>query len=204
MKLKKKQSAIESTLGELAGLVPSCADALVAVLEAPAQERQAKSEIVSEIEAEADDRHLALVRDVGNTFITPFDREDLFDLLEDLDDIIDDIDLTARTCAALPFAEMPQQILASGQEISAMAVLMSKAVHLIKEPEDLLKTLVAANGHYAAIRQLYVAYLAEALAEGQSALEALRGKVVADQIELIAGEMESFGRALGVMAIKET
>lgn len=204
MKLKKKQSAIESTLGELAGLVPSCADALVAVLEAPAQERQAKSEIVSEIEAEADDRHLALVRDVGNTFITPFDREDLFDLLEDLDDIIDDIDLTARTCAALPFAKMPQQILASGQEISAMAVLMSKAVHLIKEPEDLLKTLVAANGHYAAIRQLYVAYLAEALAEGQSALEALRGKVVADQIELIAGEMESFGRALGVMAIKET
>lgn len=204
MKLKKKQSAIESTLGELASLVPACADALLAVLEAPAQERQAKAEVVSKIEAEADDRHLSLVRDVGNTFITPFDREDLFDLLEDLDDIIDDIDLTARTCAALPIQEMPSQILASGQEVAAMAKLMSQAVHLIKEPEDLLKTLVSANSHYAAIRQLYVAYLAEALADGQSAMEALRGKVIADQIELVAGEMESFGRALGVMAIKET
>ncbi len=204
MKLKKKQSAIEATLAELVALVPTCADALREVLEAPPEERQAKAEVVSKIEDEADDRHLALVRDVGNTFITPFDREDLFDLLEDLDDIIDDIDLTARTCAALPIRALPEQLLASGQEIAAMAKLVSEAVHLIKDPEELVKTLVAANGHYAQVRKLYVAYLAEALADDRSAMEALRGKVIADQMELIAGEMESFGRALGVMAIKET
>lgn len=204
MKLKKKQSAIEATLSELVALVPTCASALRDVLEAPPSERQAKADIVSQIEDEADDRHLALVRDVGNTFITPFDREDLFDLLEDLDDIIDDIDLTARTCAALPMQELPQQLLASGEEIAAMAEYVSKAVHLIKDPEELVKTLVSANGHYAKVRKLYVSYLGEALADDRSAMEALRGKVIADQMELIAGEMESFGRALGVMAIKET
>lgn len=204
MKLKKKQAAIETTLSELVALVPTCAAALRDVLEAPPSERAAKADIVSQMENEADERHLALVRDVGNTFITPFDREDLFDLLENLDDIIDEIDLTARTCAAISIQKLPEQLLASGQEIAAMAEYLSKAVHLIKDPEELVKTLVAANGHYSQVRTLYVSYLAEALADDRSAMEALRGKVIADQMELIAGEMESFGRALGFMAIKET
>lgn len=204
MKLKKKLTAIESTLGDLAGLLPEAASGYVAVLQAPKSKRAAKAEKVSSLEAEADDRHLALVRDVGNTFITPYDREDLFGLLEDLDDIIDDIDLASRTCAALPVDDLPQEVISSGQAIEQMATLMSRAVTLIKKPEDLLKTLVEANQQYAATRSNYVAYMARVLGDDDSAIEAIRGKLLVDQIETIAGEMESFGRSLGVMAIKET
>jgi len=204
MKLKKKLTAIETTLGELAALVPKAAEGYLAVLQAPKSERVAESEKVSALEAEADDRHLALVRDVGNTFITPYDREDLFGLLEDLDDIIDDIDLASRTCAALPVDGLADEVINSGRDIHQMAELMSGAVSLIKDPEELVKTLVQANQHYASIRSNYVAYLARLLSDESSAIEAVRGKLLVDQIETIAGEMESFGRSLGVMAIKET
>jgi uncharacterized protein Yka (UPF0111/DUF47 family) len=204
MKLKKKLTAIETTLGELAALVPKAAEGYLAVLQAPKSERAAESEKVSALEAEADDRHLALVRDVGNTFITPYDREDLFGLLEDLDDIIDDIDLASRTCAALPVDALADEVINSGRDVHQMAELMSGAVSLIKDPEELVKTLVQANEHYASIRANYVAYLARLLSDESSAIEAVRGKLLVDQIETIAGEMESFGRSLGVMAIKET
>ena len=204
MKLKKKLTAIEKTLDELAALVPKAAEGYLAVLQAPKSERVAESEKVSALEAEADDRHLALVRDVGNTFITPYDREDLFGLLEDLDDIIDDIDLASRTCAALPVDALADEVINSGRDIHQMAELMSGAVSLIKDPEELVKTLVKANEHYASIRANYVAYLARLLSDESSAIEAVRGKLLVDQIETIAGEMESFGRSLGVMAIKET
>jgi len=160
--------------------------------------------VVADFERDADDRHLALVREVGNTFITPYDREDLLELLENLDDIIDDFDLAAQTCTSVPLETVPDALVRSGEDIQAMAGLVSRAVHLIKAPEDLLQTLMEANTHYAAIRSRYVSFLGVALQDGASPLEALRGKVIADQIESIAGEMESFGRSLGVMAIKET
>jgi uncharacterized protein Yka (UPF0111/DUF47 family) len=204
VKLKKKQSAIEMTLADLVELLPQVASAYLEVLQAPLSQREVKAGVVASFESEADDRHLALVRDVGNTFITPYDREDLFDLLENLDDIIDDFDLAAQTCAAIPLETVPEPLIRSAKEVQSMALLLSRAVHLIKEPEDLLQTLMEANRHYAAIRRQYVSFLGVALRDGASPIEALRGKIIADQIEGIAGEIESFGRSIGVMAIKET
>lgn len=204
MKLKKKQTAIEATLSDLVELLPQVSSAYLEVLQAPLSQREVKAGVVANFEKEADDRHLALVRDVGNTFITPYDREDLFNLLENLDDIIDDFDLAAQTCASVPLEIVPDPLVRSAKEIQSMALLVSRAVHLIKEPEDLLQTLMEANTHYAATRRLYVSFLGVALRDGASPIEALRGKVLADQIESIAGEIESFGRSLGVMAIKET
>lgn len=101
MKLKKKQSAIEMTLADLVELLPQVASAYLEVLQAPLSQREVKAGVVAAFEGEADDQHLALVRDVGNTFITPYDREDLFDLLENLDDIVDDFDLATQTFAAI-------------------------------------------------------------------------------------------------------
>lgn len=204
MKLKKKLTAIETTLGELATLLPQAAAGYLDVLQAPRNDRAAAAEKVSALESEADDRHLALVRDVGNTFITPYDREDLFGLLESLDDIIDAIDLASRTCAAVPVDLVADEVIDSGRNVQQMAELMSRAVSLIKDPEDLVKTLVQANQQYASIRSNYITYLARLLEDDGSPIEAIRGRLLVDQIETIAGEMESFGRSLGVMAIKET
>jgi uncharacterized protein Yka (UPF0111/DUF47 family) len=204
MKKTKKQSAIESTLQELADLLPEISQAFVEVAQAPADSREAKVLAVSQLEDQADSRHLELVKQVGSTFITPFDREDLFELLESLDDIIDEFDLCARVLAALPIDVVPAPLLKSVHELRAMAGLMSQAVHLIKDPDELVKTLVQANHHYAAVRFNYVAFLQVSFEGGVDSLNVLQAKILADHIEEIAGDMEVFGRALGVMAIKET
>lgn len=204
MKRAKKQSAIEATLSDLAEMLPEAATIYREITSAPPSRRPVSAAALARIEQEADERHLDLVRQVGSTFITPFDREDLFGLLESLDDIIDAYDLSGRTIVALPILELPGALVKSAEHLQAMALLLSKAVHLIKSPEDLVETLVEANAHYGAVRTNYISYLAVALTDSASPIESLRGKVIAEQMEAIGGEMESFGRALGVMAIKET
>ncbi len=204
MKRAKKQSAIESTLQELADLLPEVSQAFVELANAPIDERESRVIPVSRIEDQADERHLELVKQVGSTFITPFDREDLFELLESLDDIIDEFDLTARVFAALTIDVIPSPLLKSTQDLREMAVLMSQAVHLIKDPEELVKTLVEANRHYASVRYNYVAFLQVSFASAIDPLSLIQAKILAEHIEEIAGDLEDFGRALGVMAIKET
>jgi len=204
VKKAKKQSAIESTLQELADLLPVVSQAFVEAVQAPPGSREIAALAVSRLEDQADGKHLELVKQVGSTFITPFDREDLFELLENLDDIIDEFDLCARVVSSLPIEVIPEPLLKSTRDLKDMAVLMSQAVHMIKTPEELMKTLVQANRHYAAVRINYIAFLQVSFDGTIDPLNVLQGKIIAEHIEEIAGDMEEFGRALGVMAIKET
>jgi uncharacterized protein Yka (UPF0111/DUF47 family) len=204
VKKAKKQTAIESTLQELADLLPVVSQAFVEVAEAPPDGREVAALVVSRLEDQADEKHLELVKQVGSTFITPFDREDLFELLENLDDIIDEFDFCARIFSALPIEIIPDPLLKSARELKEMAVLMSQAVHMIKNPDELMNTLVQANHHYAAVRINFVAFLQVSFDGTIDPLSVVQGKIIAEHIEEIAGDMEEFGRALGVMAIKET
>lgn len=204
MKRAKKQSAIEVTLSALAAMLPEAAALYCEITSGPPSRRPVSAAALARMEQEADEKHLDLVRQVGGTFITPYDREDLFGLLESLDDIIDAFDLSGRTIVALPIVDLPNALVKSASHLQEMALVLSNAVHLIKSPEELVDALVQVNSHYGTIRTNYISYLAVALTDSASPIESLRGKVVAEQIEAIGGEMESFGRALAVMAIKET
>jgi hypothetical protein len=61
-------------------------DALAAYAETMDPER---AEQVKTLEKEADKKRWELVQDLNKTFITPFDREDIYNLSKALDDILD-------------------------------------------------------------------------------------------------------------------
>jgi uncharacterized protein Yka (UPF0111/DUF47 family) len=96
------------------------------------------------------------VKRVGSTFITPFDREDLFELLK-------------RT-----------------QDLREMAAFMCQAIHLIKDPEEPVKNLVGANRHYSSVRYNYVAFLKVSFESAIDLLSFMQAKVPAQHIEGIA------------------
>ena len=61
-------------------------DALLQYLEEPSRKNAARVRVY---EKKADEIRRALIQELGNTFITPIDREDLFALSRSIDDILD-------------------------------------------------------------------------------------------------------------------
>jgi len=73
-------------------------EALSAWLQSGAQER---GQLVRDLEKEADEQKMALVSKLAETFITPLDREDIYDLSMRLDDVINAAKTTVREVEAV-------------------------------------------------------------------------------------------------------
>lgn len=66
----------------------AAAETLCSLLQQP-QAPEEKQRIISELEHEADDITHEIVKSINRTFVTPFDREDIYALASGMDDVVD-------------------------------------------------------------------------------------------------------------------
>jgi predicted phosphate transport protein (TIGR00153 family) len=66
----------------------AAAETLCSLLQQP-HVAEDKQRIISELEHEADDITHEIVRSINRTFVTPFDREDIYALASGMDDVVD-------------------------------------------------------------------------------------------------------------------
>ena len=94
---------------------------------------EGKIEVIRRIEREGDELTHAILTKLNQTFITPFDREDIHELASKLDDVLDFINVSGsrivmyRIANAPPAAgELARIILAQSQELQKAVSLMQK------------------------------------------------------------------------------
>jgi uncharacterized protein len=68
---------------------------LTKMLEVPAPDREPIAAAMRDIEHAADEATHAIMRKVNSSFITPFDREDIYGLASNLDDCMDFMEAAA-------------------------------------------------------------------------------------------------------------
>jgi predicted phosphate transport protein (TIGR00153 family) len=122
----------------------------------------AKSMAIRELEHEGDALTHDLIRKINTTFVTPFDREDVYALASRLDDVLDLVEAAADrlvlyrikepTSGARAFADVIVETAGSVQEAVGCLRTSSKSYHvhcvevnrLENEADRLLKELIAA------------------------------------------------------------
>lgn len=88
--------------------------------------------LVFEREAEADEVIRQVLTAVRRTFITPFDRSDIQDLITSMDDAIDQMNKTAKTITLFEIRSFGSQMAEMGESILDSAKLVSEAVPLLR------------------------------------------------------------------------
>lgn len=121
---------------------------------------------IREAEHSADElAHKALDR-LDRTFITPFDREDIHQLVKELDDVIDNIDALAKRFTLYHVTNMEPQFLKQCDVLIGATTELSKAVAMLRKTTklvDLSPSLIEVHrleslgddNHHAAIHELY-------------------------------------------------
>jgi len=87
---------------------------------------------VARHEAEADEITREVMLAVRRTFITPFDRSDIRDLISSMDDAIDQMHKTAKVTALFDQREFQPDMLRLGDIIVRTATLTAEAVPLLR------------------------------------------------------------------------
>ena len=86
---------------------------------------------IKDLEREGDRLTHLIFDELGTTFITPFDREDIHDLASCMDDVIDGI----NSCAKRISIYNPRPISESGKELSRL--IQEEAIYICKAMDEL-------------------------------------------------------------------
>ena len=148
--------------------------------------------------------HQALDR-LDRTFITPFDREDIHELIGGLDDIIDGIDALAKRFELFHVEQMETDFQKQADVLVQATVTLSDAVHRLRKSRklsELSDKLIAIHhsesigddNHHAAMSRLF---------DGTTeALEVMKWKELYDLIEEAIDNCEDVGNTLERIVLK--
>ena len=190
---------------EAAALLIRAGDTYVKLLNDYAARDQYVAEI-REIEHVGDDITRRTLRKLDTTFITPFDREDIYALMKRMDDVIDELDAAAKR---LTLYEVPQptkwivqqsEVLAQACRSVAAAV---RELRNLKRPDGLEAHLVEIHRlenvgddiNHAAAAELYKA-------NGKSPIEVMMWKEIYDLTERSIDRCEDVANIIEAIKLK--
>jgi predicted phosphate transport protein (TIGR00153 family) len=148
--------------------------------------------------------HAALDR-LDRTFITPFDREDIHELVGGLDDIVDTIDALAKRFTLYHVQSMEPEFIEQTQVLMQSTQTLSDAVFKLRKSRklsDLSETLieihrlenVGDDNHHAAMSRLF---------DGRTGpLDVVKWKELYDLVETAIDTCEDVGNTLERIVLK--
>ena len=177
---------------------------LTKLLGAERSEREAVASRLRELEHAADESTHAIMRMVNSSFITPFDREDIYRLASNLDDCMDLMEAAADLIVLYRIGDLPDGISAQVEILARMAELTAEAMPRLRSMRNLSEYWIEINRLENQADHIYRKLLAELFNNGADAIMVLKLKEVTDQLEAAADAFETVANQVESIAVKES
>ncbi len=146
----------------------------------------------------------AIMRRLNESFITPFDREDIYRLASTLDDVMDFMEAAADLVLLYQLDELPQEVVGQVEVLERAAELTAEAMPRLRGLRDLSEYWIEINRLENQGDQVYRRLLAELFSGKYDALTVLKLKEVIDQLEAAADAFEHVANTIESIAVKES
>jgi len=177
---------------------------LTEVMGAPREEREALSSKMREAEHAADESTHEIMRRVNSSFITPFDREDIYALASCLDDCMDLMEAAVDLIVLYRIDELPAGVAAQVEVLARMADLTAEAMPRLRSMKDLAEYWIEINRLENDGDRAYRMLLVRLFSGEYDALTVLKMKEVADELEAACDAFEHVANTVETIAVKES
>ncbi len=161
------------------------------------------------IDVEHDSDHITheVYNKINSTFITPFDREDIYRLASNLDDVMDHIEAAGSLVYLYGLTKLPalpREMLDLVDVIDRAARLTASAMPRLKSMKDLKEYWVECNRLENEGDQAYRMLLVRLFSGEYDPLSVLKMKEVADELEAACDALEHVANTVEQIAAKES
>jgi uncharacterized protein len=155
-------------------------------------------------EHEADETTHSIVRRVNSTFVTPFDREDIYNLASELDDVMDMMDEVVDLVLLYEVTDLPTELSTQVEVIQRCAEITSEAMPRLQSMKDLDEYWIEVNRLENAGDKNYRRTLAKLFSGDYEALEVLKLKDIVEALEGAIDAFEKVANTVEQIAVKES
>jgi uncharacterized protein len=141
---------------------------------------------------------------LNKSFITPFDREDIYMMSTALDDIVDLIDDASRAIIIFDVHEIKEYAQDLADVIVRMASQLQEIVSTLQKPKNITQRLVEIHRLENEGDDIYHAAIAELFHEEHDTLTVLKWKEVYEKLEAAIDRCENVANIIESVIIKHT
>lgn len=141
---------------------------------------------------------------LNKSFITPFDREDIYMMSSALDDIVDLIDDAARAIIDFDVHEIKDYAREFAGVIEKMAEQLREIVSILKKPKNITQRLVEIHRLENEGDDIYHAAIRELFHEEHDPLTVLKWKEIYEKLEAAVDRCENVANIIESVIIKHT
>ncbi|MEO3786991.1 DUF47 family protein [Actinocorallia sp. B10E7] len=167
-------------------------------------DREAVAEKMRACEHAGDECTHAIMHRLNESFITPFDREDIYDLAARLDDVMDHMEEAADLVVLYKIKTLPQDVVRQVEILERAAELTSEAMPRLKSMRELNEYWIEINRLENQGDRIYRKLLAHLFGGEYEPLEVMKLKEVIDRLEDAADAFEQVANTIETIAVKES
>lgn len=197
-----KEDQYFALFSQMTAKIQEAAGYLVIMMSGPYDEMDAASKRIKSVEHECDEITHSITTKLNKSFITPFDREDIYTLSVALDDVCDYIDATARACVMYDIHE-------ADQYVQQLAVITQKLADEIHAAVGMLKEAKGMSPHLLEIQRLendadevYFKAMAALFKNNSDAVTIIKLKELYEILENATDRCEGVGNIIESIVLK--
>ena len=184
------------------------ADELAKLVAAEPTDRAALAARVKEAELAGDEVTHEIMIKINTTFVTPFDREDIYRLASTLDDVLDAIEEAADRIVLYRLGVLPDGVTAQVEVLQRAAAATAEAMPRLEKMAELQEYWIRVNSLENEADDIYRTLLGDLLAPPEGAppadvLTVLKTKEVVETLEEAADAFETVANTVESIAVKE-
>ena len=177
---------------------------VLALIVAPGADRKALNARMREIEHANDENTHEVMRRLNSTFVTPFDREDIYNLASRLDDVVDFLEAAADLVVLYELDEVP----ATTREVVGLLVTAARvtadAMPRLQSTKDLAEYWIEVNRLENQADKAHRKLLAQMFDEITDPILLMKTKEVVEKLEDAADAFEKVANTVETIALKES
>ena len=177
---------------------------LLAEMLADGNDRDAIAKRMREAEHAADETTHAIVRRVNSTFVTPFDREDIYHLASGLDDVMDMMDEAVDLILLYEVKTLPTELSTLVEVLQRCAEITAEAMPKLQSMKGLDEYWIEINRLENAGDKTFRRTLAKLFSGDFKAIEVLKLKDIVTSLEGAIDAFEKVAHVVEQIAVKES
>ncbi len=202
-RIRPVESSFYDLFSESANHLVNGANLLAQLLD-PESDRAVIGERMREAEHQADETTHKIVQTVNSTFITPFDREDIYRLASNLDDVMDFMEEAVDLVGLYEIEELPAQYASQIEVLQRATQLTAEAMPRLRTMKDLEEYWIEINRLENQGDRTYRRIVADLFSGSYKSLQVLKLKDIVDSLEHAIDALESVANTVEQIAVKES
>jgi hypothetical protein len=199
-----KEEQYFTLFSQMTSHIYDAAAALVEMLNEKNSDFAEHSKHIKTIEHACDELTHSISTRLNKSFITPFDREDIYLLSGALDDIVDLIDSAARALVMYDVRESTPYARKFADVIQSMAVQLHEIVSMLSRPSGLNPRLAEIHRLEHEADDLYHAAIGELFKKETDPMIVIKWKAIYEKLEATVDRCENVSNIIESVIIKHT